>query len=178
MAIIEIGTEVRVGPAESGEESGKHGVSFEEAATVFGDPLGCIVDDPRHSADEGRFALLGVSQKRRLLAVMFSERRGTNRSSARAAQRVVSGRSMKKGQSKSPVNRRVDADEILPEYDFSHARRNKYASRYRAGSIVVVLEPDVAGAFPNSAEANHALRALAGIIQKHGARRTASRRST
>jgi hypothetical protein len=41
----------------------------------------------------------------------------------------------------------------------------------------VVLEPDVAAAFPSSAEANEALRALAGIIQKHRSRRPASRRS-
>jgi hypothetical protein len=72
---------------------------------------------------------------------------------------------------------RVDADEILPEYDFSHARPNKYASRYAAGSRVVVLEPDVAAVFPSAGEANEALRALAGIIQKHRPHRTASRRS-
>ena len=67
---------------------------------------------------------------------------------------------------------RIHADEILPEYDFSRARRNKYASRLASGSIVVVLEPDVAAAFPSSAEANEALRALAGIIKKHRPRRT------
>jgi hypothetical protein len=37
----------------------------------------------------------------------------------------------------------ADADEILPEYDFSGAAPNKYASRYAAGSAVVVLEPDL-----------------------------------
>ena len=52
----------------------KHGVPFEEAATVFGDPLGCIARDPRHSADEERFVLLGLSRRRRFLAVMFTER--------------------------------------------------------------------------------------------------------
>jgi hypothetical protein len=59
------------------------------------------------------------------------------------------------------------SDDILPEYDFSRARRNKYAARYASGSVVVVLEPDVAAAFPDSDKANEALRALAGIIQKH-----------
>jgi len=73
---------------------------------------------------------------------------------------------------------RVDVDEILPEYDFSRARANKYASRYAAGSMVVVLEPDVAAAFPSAGQANEALRALAGIIQKHRPRRTASRRNS
>ena len=52
----------------------KHKVSFEQAATVFGDPLGRIVADPRHSSEEARFVLLGLSQDRRLLAVMYVER--------------------------------------------------------------------------------------------------------
>lgn len=52
----------------------KHGVSFDEAATVFADPLGRIVDDPRHSVGEERLVLLGHSHRQRLLAVMFTER--------------------------------------------------------------------------------------------------------
>jgi uncharacterized DUF497 family protein len=52
----------------------KHKASFEEAASVFGDPLGRIVADPRHSAVEERLVLLGFSNKRRLLAVMYIER--------------------------------------------------------------------------------------------------------
>jgi hypothetical protein len=76
---------------------------------------------------------------------------------------------IKRGSTKS-----TDVDEILPEYDFSRASRNQYASRYAAWSAVVVLEPDVARAFPTSGEAKEALRALAGIIQKRrGGRRKA-----
>ena len=63
---------------------------------------------------------------------------------------------------------KVDIDEILPEYDFSGAKPNKFAARYAAGSNVVVLEPDVAAMFPSAVEVNEALRALAGIIQKTG----------
>ena len=84
---------------------------------------------------------------------------------------------MQKQHTKGKQTVQVDAGEILPEYDFSHARRNKYASRYVAGSVVVVLDPDVAAAFPSSGEANDALRALAGIIRKHPPRRAPSRRS-
>ena len=62
---------------------------------------------------------------------------------------------------------RVDSDEILPEYDFKRGSSNKFASRYAAGSAVVVLDPDVAAVFPSSAEANEALRALAGVTQKY-----------
>jgi hypothetical protein len=84
---------------------------------------------------------------------------------------------MERSSNKRKASDKVGADEILPEYDFSRASPNKYASRYAAGSAVVVLEPDVAAAFPSAREANEALRALAGIIQKHRSRRPASRRS-
>lgn len=57
----------------------KHGVSFEEAASVFGDPLGRIVSDPRHSQGEERLVLPGLSNVQRLLAVMFTDRRETIR---------------------------------------------------------------------------------------------------
>ncbi len=82
---------------------------------------------------------------------------------------------MKKSASKAAADR-VDADEILPEYDFKEGSRNRFASRYTPGSAVIVLEPDVAAAFPNSQEVNDALRALAQIIQKQGQRRVPSRR--
>lgn len=52
----------------------KHKVAFEEAMTVFSDPLGRITDDPRHSESEQRFVLLGESDKGRLLVVLFTER--------------------------------------------------------------------------------------------------------
>ena len=84
---------------------------------------------------------------------------------------------MKKGKAKKPARDRVPVDEILPEYDFSGARPNRYASRYGKGSIVVTLDPDVAAAFPSAGQANEALRALAGIIRRHQPRRAQSRRS-
>lgn len=52
----------------------KHGVSFLEAATAFGDPLSVTVPDPRHSVGEERFVLFGQSGRGRLLAVMHTER--------------------------------------------------------------------------------------------------------
>jgi hypothetical protein len=80
---------------------------------------------------------------------------------------------MKSSKAKSVKPSRRAVDEILPEYDFSRARPNPYASRYRAGSSVVVLDPDVAAAFPSGREVNRALRALAGRIGKGTSRRTA-----
>ena len=75
-------------PRKAAANLAKYKVSFEEAATVFGDPLGGIVADPRHSSGEARFVLLGLSQDRRLLAVMYAERGGAVRIiSARPATR-------------------------------------------------------------------------------------------
>jgi hypothetical protein len=52
-------------------------------------------------------------------------------------------------------------DEMLPEYDFSEGERGKYADQFAAGSRVVVLDPDVAEKFKDSAAVNAALRKLA-----------------
>lgn len=57
----------------------KHGVSLEEAATAFADPLARIHDDPDHSGTEGREILIGQSAARRLLLVCFTERAGAVR---------------------------------------------------------------------------------------------------
>ena len=51
----------------------KHGVSFEEAATVFGDPLSDTFDDPDHSAEESRFITIGTSEKGRLLMLAHTD---------------------------------------------------------------------------------------------------------
>lgn len=51
----------------------KHGVTFTEAATAFGDPLSVTVPDPRHSVTEERFVLFGRSEAGRLLAVMHTD---------------------------------------------------------------------------------------------------------
>ena len=51
----------------------KHRVSFEEASTVFGDPLSVTVPDPGHSDDEGRFVIVGQSFEGKLLVVVHTE---------------------------------------------------------------------------------------------------------
>jgi uncharacterized DUF497 family protein len=48
----------------------KHGVSFDEAATVFTDPLSLTIDDPLHSDTEERLIIVGESARRRLLVVV------------------------------------------------------------------------------------------------------------
>jgi hypothetical protein len=61
-------------PQKAAANLAKHTVSFEDAATVFGDPLGRIKSDPRHSVEEERLVLLGRSQTKHLLAVMYVDR--------------------------------------------------------------------------------------------------------
>jgi uncharacterized DUF497 family protein len=52
----------------------KHGVSFEEAASAFGDPLSLTIPDPEHSQNEERCILLGISERARLVVVAHTER--------------------------------------------------------------------------------------------------------
>jgi uncharacterized protein len=52
----------------------KHAVSFQEATTVFGDPLSLTIPDPDHSDDEQRFILLGQSFLGRSLVVIHTPR--------------------------------------------------------------------------------------------------------
>lgn len=63
---------------------------------------------------------------------------------------------------------KFDGPELQSEYDFSGGVRGKHSRRYHRGANVVVLEPDVARAFPNASAVNDSLRALAGIIQRQG----------
>jgi hypothetical protein len=63
-----------------------------------------------------------------------------------------------------------DADlEMRPHYDFSKGVRGKYTKRYREGSNVVVLDPDVAALFKTSEAVNEALRELARLRRAGGA---------
>jgi uncharacterized DUF497 family protein len=66
----------------------KHGISFEEAQTVFDNPLAVIFDDPQHSIGEIREIIIGHSRQNQLLLVVFRERSGVIRIiSARLATR-------------------------------------------------------------------------------------------
>ncbi len=66
----------------------KHGVSFEEASSVFASALSLTIADPRHSDEEDRFVTLGESHRGRLLVVVATDRGDTIRIiSARLATR-------------------------------------------------------------------------------------------
>ena len=65
-----------------------HRVSFDEAKTVFDDPLFVIFADPDHSFEENRFVIMGESNQNRLLVVSYTERpKSTRLISAREATR-------------------------------------------------------------------------------------------
>jgi hypothetical protein len=61
-------------PRKAASNIKKHGISFDEASTVFGDPLSLLMADPSHSEEEQRFLVLGMSVQARLLVVAFAER--------------------------------------------------------------------------------------------------------
>lgn len=61
-------------PEKAAANLRKHGVSFEEASTTFGDPLSITISDRRHSETESRFLLIGASAWTRILVVVHTER--------------------------------------------------------------------------------------------------------
>ena len=77
----------------------KHGVSFEEAQTVFFDENAIEFDDPDHSVDEERFLLLGYSQKLRILVVCHCYR------SAESTIRIISARKATKNEQRAYLRR-------------------------------------------------------------------------
>jgi hypothetical protein len=79
---------------------------------------------------------------------------------------------MKDATMKKPPSKR-GAREMRAEYDFSSGVRGKYVDRYRHGTNVVVLDPELAEAFPNSKSVNDALRALVAIAARAETRRRA-----
>jgi hypothetical protein len=75
----------------------KHRVSFEEAATVFGDYLSTTVNDPFHSAGEQRYITVGLSSAGRLLMVAHAERGGRIR--------IISARTLTEREKRDYENR-------------------------------------------------------------------------
>jgi len=62
-------------PAKAARNLRKHDVSFNEAATVFGDSFAITVPDPDHSAEENRYITIGMSDRGRLVMIAHAQRR-------------------------------------------------------------------------------------------------------
>jgi uncharacterized DUF497 family protein len=69
----------------------KHGLSFDEASTVFADRLSLTIPDPDHSEDEDRWIIIGQSNRGRLLVVVHTRMRTQYGSSAHEKPRSTSG---------------------------------------------------------------------------------------
>jgi uncharacterized DUF497 family protein len=75
-------------PKKAASNLRKHGVSFQEAGTVFGDPMALTFDDPDHSIGERRFLTFGVARTAKFLIVCHTEVVGVTR--------IISARQMNK----------------------------------------------------------------------------------
>jgi len=71
---VPVGYNFEWDPEKAEANLSKHGVSFAEAVTAFGDPLSMNMPDPDHSEGEQRFIVLGVSDRYRLLVVSYTDR--------------------------------------------------------------------------------------------------------
>lgn len=89
------GTRFTWDPRKAEENLRKHGISFEEAQSVFYDDHGQLVDDPDHSDDEDRFILLGRSNHIRLLIVCHCYRESSS------VIRIISARKATKKEGKN-----------------------------------------------------------------------------
>ena len=106
----------------------KHSVTFDEASTVFADPLAVIFDDEEHSLDEIREIVIGHSVLQRLLLVSFTERgHDLARIIMLGKQRKGSEGTMKKASTRKTA--RGSGNEMREEYrfDYSKAKPNRFA---------------------------------------------------
>lgn len=99
----------------------KHGVSFEDAKSVFYDERAKLMDDPDHSELEDRFILLGLSTALKILVVCHCYRTGDD------VIRIISASKATSREMKSYPKRCA----MRKEYDFSAARKNPYASQLK-----------------------------------------------
>jgi hypothetical protein len=139
---------------------GKHGVDFEEAATVFRDPS-CW------------FGPMWSILKTRNVGSPSASRFGncswwwcTQRMTGPFESSVLARQSPKKGGSMSNPKPMESDENMRAEYDFSNAVRGKYTDRFSQDVVMVTLEPDVAAAFPDAESVNEALRVLLKAAKK------------
>ena len=117
----------------------KHGVSFEEAKTVFADLNSMTIDDLEHSIEEDRYIDIGTSDRGRLLVVV------TPNTVIPSASLVLAVPLIKRSEFMSKANytpSQLDEDDLLPEYDFSKGVRGKHHQAYRQAHSVTIDHQD------------------------------------
>ena len=135
----------------------KHGVSFEEALSVFADPKALTFDDVDHSDFENRSLTFGTSSGGKLLVVSIRIVATLSESSARAKRPPMKNVSTKKD------------DQHIPELtraQLGRGVRGKYFKQMSESSNVVVLRPEIRKAFPTSKAVNDALAGLLALTQQ------------
>jgi hypothetical protein len=145
----------------------KHNVGFTEASTVFGDPLSITIPNAEHGIGEERFVIVGLSDAQNLLVVVHTVRAGRIRLSVPAEQTRRKDAVMKKTTSKP-------RDTMKAEYDFTKGVRGKYVVQYGQGTNVMLIDPELLEAFPDSKSVNEALRALVTIATRTETRKRRS----
>ena len=143
--------------AKASANARKHGVSFEEASSVFLDPFAMTFADPdlrrRRSAKSPSDAAFEIA----FCSSPIASEETARELSARARRPDESAFSMKKPKAAKAT------DELRPEYDLSELGRGvrgKYYGQAVSGSNLVLIEPDLCRIFPDSDSVNRALRLL------------------
>ncbi len=106
---------------------------------------------------------MGLSSANRLLIVAHTDR--ADRVRLISARKALD---LSRGFTKMDISNELEGD-LLPEYNFSKMQggvRGKYVDRYRAGTNMVLLDPDVFDAFPTSESVNETLRLIMQIAQR------------
>ena len=132
----------------------KHGVSFEEADTVFDDSLIIVIDDPEHSHEEDRYVAIGATCEHRLVVVSYTIR---NDEPWLISARMAEARERKKYMGADSIN---DGGDIRPFYDFSGGVRGKHFRGRSRTMVSYGIDAEIAAYFPTSEDVNKALRTL------------------
>jgi uncharacterized DUF497 family protein len=162
-----MGLEFEWDPVKAKINLEKHGVSFEEAMTVFGDDDSITMLDFGHSDEEDRFMDLGRSKNGNTLIVAHKEREKIRFELSRQDQQIAKNEDFMKKTRKHVTNGK--SEEMLSNYNFTGGVRGKYAKRYREDVTIhllgdsedtrlVVLDEDIGKVFPDAKSVNAALR--------------------
>lgn len=135
----------------------KHGVRFEEAMTVFDDPLIVVIDDPNHSHEEDRYIAIGETSQRRLVVLSYTIRQDDEPRPISA--RIADMRERRRYVGADEL-RDEDDDDMQPYYDFSGGVRGKHYRGKRNPTIVCEIDEELAAYFPRTEDLNNALRML------------------
>ena len=135
----------------------KHRVRFAEAATVLRDPLGITVFDPDHSQEEDRYITLLACR-----TVVGPQWLRTRTAAIKFGLSVYGPWAVPKESNMKKKSAKGRNDDLRPEYDLRELLKTgvqgKYAHRYREGTNLVLLAPDVAEVFPTAEAVNETLR--------------------